>query len=173
MVITHIQAHGHGHASTPARGHNQHMTHEQRYRAAPTIPARLPCKHAPHCTGPMLTDIRPMCLSSLPTHHQPLRWQRRHLRLFCQRLCAKRPAAPRVAEVAQVIADGGRRPGPKARAEGARRRRHRKFWPFWTSLTHFPRKNSRPGGRLQRTALAGAFGALPRPGGRLRRSENQ
>ena len=85
----------------------------------------------------------------------------------------------RVPEVAQVIADGGRRPGPKARAEGARRRRLRKFWPFWTSLTHFPRKNSIPGGRLRRTAPAGAFGALPqrapsafgaythRPSGRL------
>jgi len=29
-------------------------------------------------------------------------------------------------------------------------------------LTHFPRKNSIPGGRLWRTAPAGAFGALPR-----------
>ena len=82
-------------------------------------------------------------------------------------------------EVAQVIANGGRRPGPKARAEGARRRRPRKFWPFWTSLTHFPRKNYIPGGRApsahRLTApAAGAFGALRTapplpPGGRLRR----
>ena len=94
-----------------------------------------------------------------------------------------------------MVAEGqGRRPGPKARAEGVRRRRLRKFWPFWTSLTHFrqgrilypagafgalPRRAPSahcPGGRLRRTAPAGAFGALPRrapsahcPGGRLRR----
>ncbi len=36
-------------------------------------------------------------------HHQPLRWQRRHMRLFCQRLCAKRPAAPRRASPLSVL----------------------------------------------------------------------
>ena len=33
----------------------------------------------------------PADASHVSPHHQPLRWQRRHLRLFCQRLCAKRP----------------------------------------------------------------------------------
>ena len=62
----HIQSHGWTWTrSTPARGHNQHRTHEQRYRAAPKIPARLPCKHAPHIArGRCSRPSRPMGLSS-------------------------------------------------------------------------------------------------------------
>jgi hypothetical protein len=75
-----------------------------------------------------------------------------------------------------VIADGGRSPAPKARAEGARQRRPRILAFLDVSVKHFSRKNSlprrapsarcpsdMPGERLRRAV----------PGGRLRRSENQ
>ena len=66
---------------------------------------------------------------------------------------------PRVPEVAQVIADGGRRPGPKARAEGARRRRPEEKMAF------SPKEPLPYGPEPLPFGLNGAFG------GRLRRSE--
>ena len=53
------------------------MTHEQRYRAAPTIPARSPCKHAPHRAGraaprrAAYSRTSGRCLSYLATSSTP------------------------------------------------------------------------------------------------------
>ena len=64
-------------------------------RPATSLPAGLLPPAAPHIARGRCSRTSGHNVPLIPTHHQPLRWQRRHLRLFCQRRCAKRPAAPR------------------------------------------------------------------------------
>ena len=68
---------------TPTRHVNNDT--EQRHRL---LPGRQ-CKHASHCAGRTATRTHRRCLSLSSLHHQPPPppcWQRRRLRLFCQRL---------------------------------------------------------------------------------------
>ena len=99
---------------TPTRHVNNDT--EQRHRL---LPGRQ-CKHASHCAGRTATRTHRRCLSLSSLHHQPPPppcWQRRRLRLFCQRLrkgrqrsVERRRRSASLTSVRRALSCGPRRP---------------------------------------------------------------